>query len=127
MLKLSPSNKIAKGSDRVVDLTFNRKPDDDRSMIGAVIIIRFFHKTLDLTGWQLSTANNLVRAQNLAAIQQVRGVIPRALIATIPPSSTVTYAVSIDYGGLVEIDPENYTGFFAVIDPAIDQSKITDY
>jgi len=118
MLKLSPSNKIAKGSDRVIDLTFNRKPDDARSMVGAVIVIRFFLNGAELIPWRLSTASNLIRAQDLAAIQQVRGAVSRNLTSAIAHQSRVNYFVSIEYGGLVETDPENYVGHFVVVDPS---------
>jgi len=119
MLKLTPTNKVSKGADRPIDLTFTRKPDDARNMTGAVIRVNFFVKGLPLSAWQLTTASGLTRIQNTEAVQQVRGVISRTLVEAIAHQSKVSYAVSIEYGGLVEIDPENYVGFFTVLDPSV--------
>jgi|GEM_PF-4582661 len=117
MLSLSASNQIAKGSDRPIDLTFTRKPGDTRSMVGAVITISFFLDGAELVGWKLSTINNLTRTQNLVATQRVTGAISRALTATVANQARITYFVSIEYGGLVEIDLVKYVGYFTVIDP----------
>jgi len=119
MLKLTPTNKVSKGSDRPIDLTFTRKPDDARNMTGAVIRVNFFLRGSPLPTWQLTTVSGLTRIQDTEAVQQVRGTIPRALIAAIAHQAKISYAVSIEYGGLVEIDPENYVGFFTVIDPGV--------
>lgn len=118
MLRLSASNQIARGSDRPIDLTFTRKLGNARSMAGSVITISFFLNGAELVGWRLSTDSNLTRTQDLAATQQVTGVISRALISEIANQSRVNYFVSIEYGGLVEIDPEKYIGYFVVIDPS---------
>ena len=119
MLRLTPSNKVSKGADRPIDLTFTRKLDDARNMTGAVIRINFFLKGSPLSAWQLTTASGLTRIQDTEAVQEVRGVIPRALIEAIAHQAKISYAVSIEYGGLVEIDPENYVGFFTVLDPSV--------